>query len=70
MIKRSLNNESIPVFCEEILLSFLELKSLYIQFGQDLVFFHNKEILIDGKTFFFKKLVSEKRNMHSRSLKQ
>ena len=69
--KKSLNNESIPVFYKEILLSFLELKSLYhTQFGQDLILFNNKEILIEGKTFFEKKMVSEKSYMHSRSPKQ
>ena len=53
--KRFLNIESIPVFCKDILLSFLGLKSLYhTHFGQDLVLFNNKEILIEGKTFFFK----------------
>ena len=53
--KRSLNNESIPVFYKEILLSFLELKSLYhTQFGQDFILLNNKEILIEGKTFFLK----------------
>ena len=59
--KRSLNHGSIPAFYNEILLSFLELKSLYhSQFGQDLVLFNNKEILIKGKTFFFKNWYRER----------
>ena len=53
--KRFLNNKRIPVFYKEILLSFLELNGLYhTQFGQGLVLFNNKEILIEGKTFFLK----------------
>ena len=49
--KRSLNNKSIPVFYKEILLSFLELVSLYhTLFGQEYVLFNNKEIFIEGKT--------------------
>ena len=60
--KRSPNSESIPVVVKEILPSFSELKSLcHTHIGQELVLFNNKEILIEGKTFF---------NMHSRSLKQ
>ena len=54
MIKDPLIMEVYLPFIRKFSFSFLELKSLYhSQFGQDLVLFNNKEILIKGKTFFF-----------------
>ena len=42
-------------FIRKFCFLFLELNGLYhTQFGQDLVLFNNKEILIEGKTFFLK----------------
>ena len=44
-----------PHFYKLMLQYFLELKSSYqTDFGQDLVSFNNREILVDGKTFFYK----------------
>ena len=47
--------ENASSFYRDILLFFHELKALYgCHHGQDTILFHNKEIRIDGKPFFWK----------------
>ena len=43
-----------PLFYEDILLHFHELKTLYRCDVGDTILFNNKEIRIDGKTFLWK----------------
>ena len=51
--KKFLQVSDIPAFYKDILSSFLDLKSLYnSKDQQELILFSNKEILIDGRTFF------------------
>ena len=45
----------LPSFYQSILIYFHELKSLYnFDQTQDLILFNNKEILVEGKTMFFR----------------
>ena len=51
-----LEKSGIPAFYRQILANFLELRNLYQHDnGQDLILFNNKDILIDGKSFFLQK---------------
>ena len=48
-----LEKSGIPVFYRKILANFLEIRNLYKHNnGQDLNLFNNKDILIDGNSFF------------------
>lgn len=50
-----LDRTGMPQFYKLMLQFFLELKCAYkTDFGQDLVLFNNREIIIDGRTFFYK----------------
>ena len=51
-----LEKSGIPIFYRKILANFLEIRNLYQQDnGQDLILFNNKDILIDGNSFFLHK---------------
>ena len=51
--KKFLKDSEIPSFYKDTLFSFLDLKSLYnSKDEQEMILFNNKEILIDGRTFF------------------
>ena len=53
---RFLEKSGIPVFYRTILANFLEIRNLYQHDnGQDLILFNNKDILIEGKSFFLQK---------------
>jgi len=50
------NLHGIPTFHRQILANFLELRYLYqYDSSQDLILFNNKDILINGKSFFLQK---------------
>ena len=52
--KKFLKDSDIPSFYKDILSYFLDLKSLYnSKDEQEMILFNNKEILIDGRTFFY-----------------
>ena len=52
--KKFLKDSDIPSFYKDIMFYFLELKSLYnSKDEQEMILFNNKEILIDGRTFFY-----------------
>ena len=51
-----LEKSGIPFFFRKILANFLEIRNLYQHDnGQDLILFNNKDILIDGNSFFLQK---------------
>ena len=51
-----LEKSGIPFLYRKILANFLEIRNLYEHDnGQDLILFNNKDILIDGKSFFLQK---------------
>ena len=51
-----LEKSEIPVFYRKILANFLEIRNLYQHDnGQDLILFKNRDILIDGNSFFLQK---------------
>ena len=53
---KCLEKSGIPVFYRQILANFLEIRNLYQHDnGQDLILFNNKDILIDGNSFFLQK---------------
>ena len=59
--KKFLKDSDIPSFYKDILFSFLDLKSLYnSKDEQGMILFNNKEILIDGRTFFFTMIGSKR----------
>ena len=51
-----LEKSGIPIFYRKISANFLEIRNLYQHDnGQDLILFNNKDILIDGNSFFLQK---------------
>ena len=51
--KKFLKDSDIPSFYKDILFPFLDLKSLYnSEDEQEMILFHNKEILVDGRTVY------------------
>ena len=53
--KKFLNQIDLPPFYQQVLWYFLELKTLYeSDFGQDMILFNNKEILVGNRPFFLK----------------
>ena len=63
-----LKESEISCFYRQILANFLELRTLYQYNGQDLILFKNKDILINGKSFFLpewkeKRVVFIKQNL-------
>jgi len=51
--KKFLKDSDIPSFYKDIVFPFLELKSLYnSEDEQEMILFHNKEILVDGRTVY------------------
>ena len=51
-----LEKSGIPVFYRQILATFLEIRNFYQHDnGQDLILFNNKDIVIDGNSFFLQK---------------
>jgi len=52
--KKFLTDSDIPSCYKDILFSFLDLKSLYnSEDEQEMILFHNKEILVDRRTVFY-----------------
>ena len=55
MIKIFFNQTDLPLFYQQILWYFLELKTLYeSDNGQEMILFNNKEILVGNRPFFLK----------------
>ena len=55
MIKIFFNQTDVPLFYQQILWYFLELKTLYeSDNGQEMILFNNKEILVGNRPFFLK----------------
>ena len=67
-----LEKSGFPIFYRKILANFLEIRNLYQHDnGQDLIFFHNKDILIDGNSFFLQKRKENRQSLfNSRHLGQ
>ena len=66
-----LEKSGIPIFYRKILANFLEIRNLYQHHnGQDLILFNNKDILIDGNSFFLTKMERKGRYFNSRHLGQ